>query len=208
MMRAWRIGSVGVLIFSLAVLWSGTWTTALRAAAPAPSAIATLPPTKVIVFHPAGTHGAVVAGACAMGESAALDRTDAWRCMVGNEIYDPCFSAAPHATTVICAATPTTPIGIKVQLAGPLPTHRPAHDTQAWILLLGDGTTCSFDTGGTFGINGQRANYGCSDKDWVIGDPATGRVWYAVKAHLSDKGSSNGPTASHVFAISIATVWK
>jgi hypothetical protein len=143
-----------------------------------------------------------------MGESQTLDRADAWRCIVGNIIYDPCFSAAPHATSVICGASPQKPVGIRVTLAQPLPTHAPVQGKQAWILLLGDGSTCTFITGATFGIQGQRANYGCSDKDWIIGDPQPGRIWYAVKAHLAAKPGPNGPVASHLFAISVAAVWR
>ncbi|HWE61094.1 MAG TPA: hypothetical protein VHB98_05235 [Chloroflexota bacterium] len=205
MTRLWRMGALGVLMVSL---------TLARCAAPShatgtpTSVLAMLPATKVIVFHPAGTGGAAVSGSCAMGESLALNRTDAWRCIVGNEIYDPCFSAVPHATSVICGATPAKPIGIKVRLSKALPTHAPVRSTQPWILGIGDGSLCTMDTGATFGVKGQRANYACSDQDWVIGYPTTGRVWYAVKASLSSKASPTGPMPSHLFAVSVATVWE
>lgn len=166
-----------------------------------------VPATKVMIFHPKGTQGKAVAGNCGMGESLALDRTDAWRCIVGNEIYDPCFSTSPHARSVICDTSPEKPVGIRVLLPAPLPTHAPAHGGHAWILQLGDGSTCGYNTGATFGIQGQRANYGCSDKDWIVGDPSNGRVWFAVKVQLSTRPSPNGPTASRIFAVSIATVW-
>jgi hypothetical protein len=167
-----------------------------------------VPATKVLIFHPKGARGPAVNGNCGMGESAALDRADAWRCIVGNLIYDPCFSTAPHATSVICGAMPGKPYGITVRLAQPLPTHAPARDRQPWILALGDGSTCTFATGATFGVGGQRANYYCTDKDWLIGLPSTGRVWLAVKAQLSTKPSPNGPTASRLYLVSVTAAWK
>ena len=173
----------------------------------AATALTLIAPTKVVHFHPSGTKGAPVAGACGMGESLALDRSDAWRCIVGNEIYDPCFSAAAHAASVICDVSPQKPVGIKVTLSAPLPTHAPAKDKQPWMLTLGDGVTCGFVTGGTFGVGGQRANYGCSLKtDWIIGSPVPGKVWYAVRARMRTDTGVNEPVAAHVWAQSIATV--
>lgn len=167
-----------------------------------------VPATKVAVFHPKGTTGATVAGDCGMGGSLALNRIDAWRCMVGNQIYDPCFAAAAHATSVICGALPSRPYGIQVRLSAPLPSHDPVHGTrQPWILELGDGTTCGFFTGATSGVQGQRVNYGCSDQLVLVGLPQPGRVWYAVKAHISNKPSPNGPLADRIYAVSVARAW-
>lgn len=176
---------------------------------PASGAAGLLPATQVKVFHPKGTAGAPVKGTCDMGKSVAVLRADAWRCMAGNVIYDPCFSAKAHATSVICGASPDKPVGITITLPQPLPTHAPVHGSQAWILQLGDGTTCTFLTGATFGIKGQRANYGCSDsiRDYVVGMPIQGRVWYAVRAILGTKPSPNGPSAERLYAISVARVW-
>lgn len=202
--RAWRAGLVGVLALALAALQAAPAGAARQHA----GITGIVPATRVVAFHPKGALGTPVSGSCAMGESQALDRADAWRCIVGNSIYDPCFSAAPHATSVICGASPDRPVGITVRLAGPLPTHAPAHGQQAWILLLGDGSRCTFITGATFGVQGQRANYECSDKAWVVGDPAPGRVWYAVKALLAAKPGPNGPAASRIWAVSVATVWE
>ena len=60
--------------------------------------------------------------------------------------------AAPHATSVICDATPFKPRGILLKLAGPLPTHIAARGKQAWFIKLGYGTICSFLTGATSSI--------------------------------------------------------
>lgn len=175
---------------------------------PGADAVGIVPATQVKVFHPKGATGSAK-GNCDLGGSLALQRADAWRCIVGNEIYDPCFSARAHATSVICGASPNKPVGITVSLPRPLPAHDPVQGSQAWILQLGDGTICGFLTGATFGIKGQRANYGCSDsqRDYVVGTPSQGRVWYAVKAILSNTPSPKGPMAERIYAVSIARVW-
>jgi hypothetical protein len=172
-------------------------------------ALGMVPATKIVVFHPAGSSGRTVQGACDMGESLATARADAWRCMVGNDIYDPCFSAAPHATSVICDASPTKPRGMRVHLPRPLPTHAPARGMRAWILELGDGTICGFVTGATGGVGDQRLNYGCANGNYVLGDPqSAGKIWYATEVKLSNKSNSSGFIPSRIFAISVAEIWK
>lgn len=202
---AWRI--IGATLLSVALGAAAFGPTSPTAQARgAANALSIVAPTKVIIFHPKGFRGAPVAGNCGMGESLALNRSDAWRCIVGNEIYDPCFSTAPHATWVICDASPKKPVGIKVALPKPLPTHAKSKDDQPWLLTLGDGVTCGFVTGGTFGIGNQRANYGCTKTDWIIGSPVPGKVWYAVRARMRTDTGVNEPAAAHVWAQSIATV--
>ena len=197
------------LIVALAIGMCAAQRASAAGGSRAASATGILPATRIVVFHPKGAAGATVKGNCAMGGSLAVQRADAWRCIVGNAIYDPCFSAGAHATSVICGATPTKPVGIRVSLPGPLPTHEHVAGSQAWILQLGDGTTCGFLTGATFGIKGQRANYGCANsrRDYVVGTPARGRVWYAVVAVLSAKPSPNGPTAERIYALSVSRAW-
>ena len=203
--RVWLAGSVGLLLLAAAPA------RALSAHQNAPSIMALVPATMTVVFHPRGVQGKPLAGSCTMGESLALPRADTWRCIVGNRIYDPCFSTVPHATTVICDASPFNPIGIRVQLRTPLPTHAPVSGQQVWMMQLGNGVICGFLTGATAGIQGQRINYGCTDKTVVLGSPhpdQAKRIWYAVEAQLSTKPSPTGPTARRIFAISIATVWR
>ncbi|MGH2388745.1 MAG: hypothetical protein ACRDIE_11125 [Chloroflexota bacterium] len=201
----WRTIAVLLLTVALGAAAVGPTSSTVHAKGAA-NALTLVAPTKVIIFHPKGFKGAPVAGNCGMGESLALNRSDAWRCIVGNEIYDPCFSTSAHATWVICDASPKKPVGIKVTLPKPLPTHGKAKDKQPWMLTLGDGVTCGFVTGGTFGIGNQRANYGCTKTDWIIGSPVPGKVWYAVRAHMNGKSGPNGPIASHVWAQSVASV--
>lgn len=203
--RIWRIAAASLLTLGLGVAGLAPGSNATHAAGN-PTAMSLVPPTKIVKFHPTGTKGAPVAGDCGMGESQSLDRADAWRCIVGNEIYDPCFSTTPHATWVICGVQPGQPVGIKVTLKKPLPTHAAAKDQQPWVITLGDGTSCGFITGATFGIGDQRANYQCSQNNWLIGLPTTGKVWWAVEARMTGKFGPNGPIASQIWAVSVASV--
>jgi len=69
--------------------------------------------TGIILFSPWSPSGVrqgfvvsgKVKGSC-WTHSLASDRSDAWRCMAGNDIYDPCFSGSPHEGTVACAEGP------------------------------------------------------------------------------------------------------
>ena len=62
---------------------------------------ATITATQVITYSPGPPTGEPQAGRC-WTNSLAVWRDDAWRCIVGNEIYDPCFS---EDDSVICGAT-------------------------------------------------------------------------------------------------------
>jgi hypothetical protein len=157
-----------------------------------------VPATQVITFHPAGATGMAVKGNC-WTESIALERADAWRCMVGNYIFDPCFSATPHATSVICNAYPTHPVGMRVTLASPLPAHSAPHSTRPWSFVLGDGSYCAALTGTIDLYQGLPMDYGCSNRWNVVGDPyAQGKIWYATVVTLNAKYQP-----VHVFVISI-----
>ena len=124
--------------------------------------------------------------------------------MVGNEIYDPCFSLVQHAGSVICDADPTHPTGFVVVLPAPLPTHGPLYKAPPWMLKLGNGAVCGFLTGATGAIANQRINYGCTDKTEVIGSPqAMGAVQYATVVKVDKNYKPVG-----IFAISIATIWN
>jgi hypothetical protein len=186
------------LIASL-VLLLGSSPSHVRAAS-APQAI--VPATQVITFHPSGATGAAVKGNC-WTESIALERADAWRCMVGNAIFDPCFSATPHATSVICDAYPTHPVGTRVTLSSPLPAHSVPHGTRAWSLVLGNGAYCAAFTGTIDLYHGLPMDYGCTNRWNVLGDPyAQGKVWYATVVALNARYQP-----VHVFAISVKALY-
>jgi hypothetical protein len=104
-------------------------------------------------------------GSCFSSSDTSL-RSDAWRCTVGNELYDPCFSSQRAHGGVICPnADPTS--GLEVRLTKRLPAafgHRgsPSASGQPWALELSSGAHCTFDSGATSVVDGIRANYFCA----------------------------------------------
>ncbi len=74
----------------------------------------------MIDYLPSETHSESQAGSC-FANAIGLGRTNAWRCTVDNQIYDPCF-AVDDGTIVICGANPATgETGFVPELTEPLP---------------------------------------------------------------------------------------
>jgi len=128
------------------------------------------------VFTPQGTlnsrfHvGSTASGYC-WTDSLATGAADAYRCMQGNSIHDPCFAAGPHSTSVACFLDPWHPVTI-LRLTKPLPTHGEPHGrVLPWAIDTTDGRRCTFLTGATAPMGGERINYGCTDHSYLIGAP-------------------------------------
>jgi hypothetical protein len=119
-------------------------------------------------------------GACFTGSLADPGRIDAWRCMVGNRIYDPCFVAAVDLSKVACVPTPWATDAVMITLTRDLPSAAGRTgsllDAMPWGLELENGARCAVASTGAGGaIAGQRINYSCrhadgSDAGAVVGD--------------------------------------
>ena len=122
-------------------------------------------------------------GECFAG-SIADPRRDAWRCIIGNAVNDPCFSDPAVASWVLCPAD-GTPFGTKVlrlSLAKALPkslgNHGSAGQGNPWAIKLPGGRVCTFLTGATFPFHGKRVNYGCDRSTFLAGSPdRSGPTW-------------------------------
>ncbi|MCW2685361.1 MAG: afsK7, partial [Mycobacterium sp.] len=93
-------------------------------------------------------------------------RHDAWRCMTGNYIYDPCFSSPRTATLVLCPVEPWRNRGVKMRLTRALPGAMANHGSltvrnQPWALELYDGRKCVLAGGASSILEGRRLNYFC-----------------------------------------------
>lgn len=176
------------LFFSLAVLGAST---------------ATLGATKttVLIFHPWSTTGLqkgftiyhTVAGNC-WEHSLSTDRPDAWRCMAGNSIYDPCFSGSPHNDEVACADEPFSKSVVIMTLKGKpkfgdMPIVNGLQPKgEPWAIQLTDGDKCSFSTGATDVADGERLNYECKGDKWLIGSTKrTTQPWTIGSIVFPDK---------------------
>jgi hypothetical protein len=173
-----------------------------------PSGVAS---TRVVVFHPWGVRGSPLRGSCWTSSSAAW-RPDAWRCLAGNQILDPCFSASPRARTVICQVLrPFTGRGVRLTLTKPLPlAERGAWPRvpHAWIVQIPGGATCAFFESMPPPMANRHAtppSYGCSDGSY-LGTPHPGHRWRAT--HLRLRSTPHGFVVARRSAIWILTAWE
>lgn len=168
---------------------------------------ATVDATQVSLFRPAGVRGPDQEGYC-WTESLSSWQPDAWRCMVANRIYDPCFGTSTADNPVICGASPQGDAsGFRLKLTQPLPARKaPPAGTHAWMLELADGVTCGFLTGASTGVEGERANYGCTDGWYILGEPQPDAVWTARQARI--EVSRQGPALMDSARVAIRRVWQ
>ena len=164
-------------------------------------------PTTVINFVvPKDLPKAIESGNCFASSVADPYRKDAFRCMVKNTIYDPCFTS--QKGFVFCQVNPTQEAFlIKLTKALPKPTTLAAKDNWAWYIKLDDGTFCSPFTGTLPPLQGEEmAKYNCSNGDVLVGELSKGTVWTAKQAKLSM--GSNGATIASSKKVYIDTVWQ
>jgi hypothetical protein len=104
-----------------------------------------------------------VSGSC-FTSSDVTRRDDAWRCMVGNTLYDPCFSSSLAFGIVICPV-PWQGSGTEIHLSKPLPkssSHTiPSLSLQPWAVETVAGAFCVLSSGASTVVHGQRLNYFC-----------------------------------------------
>jgi hypothetical protein len=175
--------------------------------------------TEVTVFRPPVPIGPSRSGEC-WTDSIAVSRSGCWRCRVGNEIYDPCFSSAGLTGAVICDANPAKgSTGFILKLAKPLPkpsSHGPTY-ARPWLVKLADKTPCEIQTGTIALVAGLAVPYACSDLQ-ECGDNGCahmtgltdkfqyGKVWKAVK--VTFKSSDKGLQLISRKRVAITAVWE
>lgn len=120
--------------------------------------------------------------------SLASTAPDAYRCFQGNLIHDPCFAASPHATSVVCFLDPwhaVTVLHLTRRL--PKPSAPPKGPPLPWAIVTTDGRHCVFMTGATALVGGERVNYGCTDRTYLLGNPDTRQPLWTIRSdrHLS-----------------------
>ena len=182
--------------------------------ATAPTSLVVATATEQLVYQPflPGALKSDVAverdlsGSCWEGSLTALNRPDAWRCMAGDEILDPCFEnpypSAPLA--VICAANPGKPVTrllLATGLPGDMRNTTVDGTSLAWVLQLANGAFCgSFSGNAPASVAGQQITWGCDDGTNIIGGlNADTPLWTAT---IDSSSSSSGAIAS------IARMWR
>jgi len=138
------------------------------------------------------------------GSVADSGRPDAWRCMSGNQIYDPCFAGFLAAKAVVaCLSSPTAAVAVVLTPTGGVPLQeankRDLLTSPPWSLDLVNGAHCALLTGATAALAGMRVNYGCTNRGSVIGEVDRSqprwRVFYQA------------PNATTASLVDVATAW-
>ncbi len=164
--------------------------------------------TDVIMFFPKLQFGGQAQGHC-WTSSNILPRRFAWRCMIGNNIYDPCFSPTATANWVACGVDPLndgTGAAIRVTLTEPLQPDYYYDDTPvAWYVQLNDGTMCYPAGRDSWDTDWGPITYICAGSSFILGEVADdgSGVWYANRVELSPDGS----TVTWGNMEAVGTVW-
>jgi hypothetical protein len=130
-------------------------------------------------FNPVGLNPGLtvkerINGSCMAGSLADASRTDAWRCNVGNQFYDPCFeNSFGDRGLLACVLMPWTGDVTMLRPISPLPAAEndkgEPGEILPWALELANGQRCILLTGATGAVAGMRINYECSDGFYVAG---------------------------------------
>jgi hypothetical protein len=114
---------------------------------PAPAAPMIAAHTNVVVVDAKAMQATAHANGYCWVTSIASQRRDAYRCMVGNRIYDPCFERSQEQ--VACPADASKNTGLLMTLTKPLPQPHASPIDNVWQMRLASGALCSAGTGTT-----------------------------------------------------------
>ncbi len=117
-----------------------------------------------------------VSGSCFTRSLASSSRPDAWRCMAGNGLMDPCYQRIlGDEKQMACPVGGPWPANVVLlTLNQPLPQEErkePSRDSVLpWAIELANGQKCTQFTGATAPVAGMRINYGCPGGFTVVGE--------------------------------------
>ncbi len=166
----WIIGTLLGLVAILVAIIVVPWGINLARDAEAAKEKAILKSTSTYYFTPqTKVETAGIKDGADCWESISSNRSDAYRCSVGNLIYDPCF----YQTTWNYADCPPSPtqhqiitIAKKAE-SGPTVNYEQNRPQIPWYIKLENGVGCKFYTGATDFVADGRIDYGCEDKRWL-----------------------------------------
>jgi len=158
-------------------------------------------PTKIVNYSAAGMKGKAVKGSC-WTSSIASRRSDAFRCMIGNSIMDPCFKVSNNV--VNCPANVAANTGTVINLTKPLPQANPKGASKPWRFQLagGSGIMCNAGTGTVIG----NYPYYCSG-NLVCSVPAASTK--RPTTYMATCGTPTGPiTVKGARPMFVMTLWQ
>jgi hypothetical protein len=175
--------------------------------------------TKVVVYEPFTKSGAVApgidvvrkSGTAACWEGAiSSPRADAFRCLAGNIIYDPCFfdSAGPPRLACWLGPGPSRVVLVTPERPFPQMPHKGSANVKngsPWLIKLSNGQFCVDDTGASLYFPSiGRANWDCPH----------GLGWGTIHQHgrewamgYSSLAAALGGKAPRLNEIPIAIAW-
>lgn len=158
------------------------------------------------VLQPGVTVTERLEGRCFAPSTSSEARSDAWRCLAGNRILDPCFEGSIDGRPALaCARSPWESTVVLLTPTEELPTagRREASSVlegRPWALELVDGSRCTLLGGASGGVAGMRVNYGCEgNRVSLVGDVDRRAPRWKIFAVPAD-----GPTLEQR---SIGTAW-
>jgi len=179
-------------------------------------------PTQVVFYRPDVTASSTqtLKGSCFANSVAAPYRSDAWRCMAGNAISDPCFGIS--GSKVLCGADPASASATSsfvMEVTNQIPKSEVPSGTiptnWAWMLELADGTVCTPFTGTRpFSATGEAATYSCTGGSVPAGSLIFGDLnnananWTARIGLLSTATSTFPPAIIASATVPVAVVWQ
>jgi hypothetical protein len=101
--------------------------------------------TKIVPYAAASMTVTQRAKGSCWTTSIASTRSDAFRCMAGNSIHDPCFVRSSSA--VVCPENLVKNSGLSLTLTAALPAPASPQGAQPWAMVLAGGKACNRATG-------------------------------------------------------------
>jgi hypothetical protein len=146
---------------------------------PAATQVIAYEPWAVNTLAPGIQVASTVKGSC-WTSSGVSDRSDAYRCLSGNNLFDPCF-ASPYVSSPGQVACPyPSPESVTViNLTKPLPLQSlPGQQPNPWLLDLANGQQCFSHTGAVIEVGGMPALFSCGPRASLLGKPQrSNRTW-------------------------------
>ncbi len=157
--------------------------------------------TIIVKYNAAAMKGKAVNGSC-WTSSIASTRSDAFRCMIGNTIMDPCFKVSNKV--VNCPQDLAAKTGVVINLTKPLPQANTKSASKPWRFQFagGSGIMCNAGTGTVIG----NYPYYC-DGNFVCTVPVASKKWPTT--YVATCGTPNGPmTVKGARPMFLMTIWQ
>jgi hypothetical protein len=159
-------------------------------AAPAQTAVETYTPWTAAGTLASGIQvSSTVQGSC-FTSSISVETSGVYRCMSGNNLYDPCFTGSADSGQLACAASPWAAVTV-LDAAGSLPSGgapEALSPARPWAVQLANGAQCIVGDGANSTVGGVTLQYYCAGTAATGSVSETSQPW--TVQYLPDSSSS------------------